>query len=300
MPTKTDAMNGNTKTAVLAGSHIVLPPLTMTEKEYRSHPAISRSELWRMHESPEKFKWFKDHPPAPTPALAFGQYVHALLLTPETITRDFLLMPELNLRTKDGREQRDLLLARCKEEGLTPVDRDTAELARNMVAACQADPDTMDLLTGIHEQPFFWLDETTGIQCKCRTDVLTTVDGEVSIVDYKSTANASTHAFVRDMYKYGYHFQTGFYCTGVKEALHLDKLPRFFFVAQEKTAPYSINRIEVPEDVIQLGIDKYREFLGIYRDCMAMDWWYGYTGPTGMPNEAYILEWVKNAGGDEE
>ena len=34
----------------------------MTEKEYRSHPAISRSELWKIRESPEKFKYLKENP----------------------------------------------------------------------------------------------------------------------------------------------------------------------------------------------------------------------------------------------
>ena len=34
----------------------------MTEKEYRQYPAISRSELWRIRESPEKFKWYREHP----------------------------------------------------------------------------------------------------------------------------------------------------------------------------------------------------------------------------------------------
>lgn len=266
----------------------------MTEREYRQHPAISRSELWKMHESPEKFKWYKDHPAPPTPTLTFGQYVHALLLSPETIERDFFMMPELNLRTKDGRAQRDLLIAKCELEHKTMIDGDTAELAQNMVAACQADPETLALLTGQHEQPFFWTDEMTGIACKCRTDVITLVDGETAIVDYKSTTNASTHAFVRDMYKLGYHFQAGMYCTGVKEALHLDKLPRFFFVAQEKTAPYSINRIEVPEDVIQLGVDLFREYIGTYQQCIELDWWWGYNGATNLPNEAYILEYVKH------
>ena len=44
----------------------------MTELEYRSHPAISRSELWKMHESPEKFKWYKEHPVEPTSELLSG------------------------------------------------------------------------------------------------------------------------------------------------------------------------------------------------------------------------------------
>lgn len=266
----------------------------MTEKEYRAHPAISRSELWRMHESPEKFKWFKDHPPAPTDALLFGQYVHALLLEPDKAKTDFRVMPELNLRTKDGKAERDRLLADCAERGITLVPAEMAAQAKEMVEKCLSDPSVCELLNGAHEQEFFWTDELTGEECKCRVDVLTESDGKVTIVDYKSTANAATHKFVRDMYSYGYHFQSGFYCEGVRINLGLDYFPRFIFLAQEKKPPYSINRIEVTEDVIQLGYDLFREYLGTYHDCKETGIWPGYNGMFNELNEAYLLEWVKD------
>lgn len=40
----------------------------MTEKEYNEAQGIRRSVLWRMHESPEKYKWFLEHPEPETPA----------------------------------------------------------------------------------------------------------------------------------------------------------------------------------------------------------------------------------------
>ena len=83
----------------------------MTEKEYREHPAISRSELWRMNESPEKFKWFKDHPIEPTPALLFGQLTHKLLLQPESFNQEFVVAPAVDRRTKAGREEYDAFLS---------------------------------------------------------------------------------------------------------------------------------------------------------------------------------------------
>lgn len=271
-----------------------IPPLTMTEPEYRSHPAISRSELWKIRESPEKFKWYKDHPSAPTEALLFGQYIHALLLEPDKVGQQFAIMPDLNLRTKDGRAERDALIAKCSAAGVTVIDREMAYLAANMVAVCRADDEVMALLDGVHEQPFLWVDDLTGEPCKCRTDILTIVDGELTIVDYKTTNNASTHKFVRDMYSYGYGLQAGMYCTGVKEAMGLTKLPRFIFIAQEKKPPYSINRIELPEDIILYGVDLFRQYLGTYHDCKEMDWWPGYCGFSGLANEAYMLEYLKD------
>ena len=44
----------------------------MTEKEYRQHEGISRSQLWKIRESPEKFKYAMENPEEPTPALPGG------------------------------------------------------------------------------------------------------------------------------------------------------------------------------------------------------------------------------------
>lgn len=269
----------------------------MTEKEYRAHPAISRSELWRMNESPEKFKWFKDHPPAPTEALLFGQVIHKLLLDPETFEEQFSIGPDVSKRTKDGKKEWDRFKALVGDR--TAVDPEDYLLALAMVEKCRRNEEVMKLLNGVHEQVFFWTDELTGEACKCRVDCLTEIDGEPVIVDYKTASNADTFHFVRDIYKYGYHFQSAMYGEGVRINLGLGKLPRFIFIAQEKKPPFAINRIELPEDVIQLGYDKFREFIGIYHDCKQADWWYGYNGVYNETNEAYLLEWVKD-GDDAE
>ena len=75
----------------------------MTETEYRNHPAVSRSELWRIRESPQKFAWYKQHPPEPTPALLFGQVFHKLVLEPNLFEQEFVVAPECDRRTKAGK-----------------------------------------------------------------------------------------------------------------------------------------------------------------------------------------------------
>ena len=66
----------------------------MTEKEYRKSEGISKSALFRMTESPEKFKWALDNPEPPTPALVFGQFVHKLILEPETVDDEIVPVVE--------------------------------------------------------------------------------------------------------------------------------------------------------------------------------------------------------------
>lgn len=266
------------------------PPHKMTEKEYRSHPAISRSELWKLDESPEKFKWFRDHPMPPTPTLLFGQAVHKLLLEPETFDRDFAVMPEYDRRTKDGREAYSAFLdGVCGRSVITAADYQKAvEMAKKALSV----PAVAELLTGKHEEPFFWTDEDTGEECKCRVDCLNETDGTYTVVDYKSANSAKTEVFNRDIFKYGYHVQAAHYTTGVMKSLDLTERPDFVFIVQEKSPPYAVNIITVPPEVMLAGIDKNRELLGIYHECKVTGYWPGYMGMLDEPNEAYLPSWL--------
>ena len=72
----------------------------MTEKEYRSHPSVSRSELWRLiTESPEKFIYNRENPQPPTNALIFGQAFHMAVLQPEIYDDNFVVAPSVDRRT---------------------------------------------------------------------------------------------------------------------------------------------------------------------------------------------------------
>lgn len=268
----------------------------MTEFEYRSHPAISRSELWRMSESPEKFKYFKDNPEPPTPALLFGQVVHKLILEPETFYTEFAIAPSVDKRTKAGKEE----YARFAEvnAGKTIIPADLMETAAPMAAKIRTDPICAALLIGEHEKPYFWTDKHTGEQCKCRVDCITKYDGKKTIIDYKTAESAETRAFNSKLFKYGYHLQAAMYSIGVKTASRLKELPGFIFIVQEKKPPYSLNVISVPDEVIEVGTDVYRELLGKYHSCKETDYWYGYNGPFSDVNEAFVPNWV--LGGDND
>lgn len=261
----------------------------MTEKEYRSHPAISRSELWKIRESPEKFRWKKDHPDEPTPALIFGQIVHKLVLEPDLFGEDFAVAPEVDRRTKLGRQEwevfQDLL------DGRTVVSRDDFQKASEMAEAIKAHPLASRLLDGKHETPHFWTDPDTGEECKCRTDAETGIDGQVWIVDYKTTQDASTEGFQREAHKYGYDFQAAMYSEGLKA--DTGEIPRFAFVAQEKAPPYAVNIFVADEDFIARGYDIFRELLGLYHDCKETGNWYGYLGADNTINILELPAWLR-------
>ena len=265
----------------------------MTEKEYRQHPAISRSELWHIRESPQKFKYYKENPPAPTPSLLFGQVFHKMLLEPGTFDDEFVVAPEANRRTKEGKQMLEAFVA--DHENQTIITAEMYEQAKEMCDAVKREPLAVKLLNGAAEAPFFWKDEMTGEDCKCRVDVLNTEYSQPIIVDVKSTADASTESFIRSAINYGYDFQAAMYSEGVEK--NIGKQPLFVFIAVEKDPPFSVNILQADELMLRRGYDLFREYIGIYHDCKVTGNFYGYLGKLNQINNlalpAYLAKKVQ-------
>lgn len=265
----------------------------MTEKEYRQSEGISRSELWLLNPdnggTPEKFKWAREHPEKPTPALIFGTLVHCLLLEPDSFNKQFAVWDDtIKKTTKEGKaayaEFTDDLMGRQE------VSRTMYEQATVMALLARSTPFVGKLLVGEHEKPIKWTDEMTGEICKIRLDCLTEIGGKPVIVDYKTTADASTDGFMRSAINYGYDFQAGMYCEGVEKVT--GQKPLFVFVAQEKTPPYAVNILQADNLMVQRGYDIFRELIGIYHECKITDNWYGYLGAYNVINNLSLPAWL--------
>lgn len=265
----------------------------MNERAYRDHPAVSRSELWHLRESPEKYIWHKEHPAEPTPALVFGQLVHKLVLQAETFREDFAVSPDVDRRTKEGRAAWEEFNQSL--DGQTVVSAADFRKAAEMAHAVSNHPLAAKLLgigdRGRHETPHFWTDPDTGEECKCRTDAEVWIEDQLWVVDYKTTADASTEGFQREANRYGYDFQAAMYSEGVKAST--GEWPRFAFVAQEKAEPYAINIFVADNEFIVRGYDIFRELLGLYHECKETGNWYGYLGPDMTVNILELPAWLR-------
>lgn len=260
----------------------------MTEREYRQHPAISRSELFKISESPEKFKYYKEHPEEPTPSLIFGQLFHAMALQPETFDNDFAICPNVDRRTKAGKEAFAQFEADAEDK--TVVTADMYELADAMCEALKRNEFVAKLLKGEKEKPFFWVDDLTNEECKCRVDCLTELGDNLIIVDLKTTENAETEAFMRSAIKYGYDLQSAMYSKGIE--INTGKKPLFVFIAIEKKPPYAINILQADELLIRRGYDLFREYIGIYHDCRQTGNFYGYLGKFNQINNLALPSYL--------
>ena len=218
--------------------------------------------------------YYRENPQPPTNALIFGQAFHMAVLQPEIYGDNFAAAPVFDRRTKAGREAWEQFSAEC--EGKTIIPSEWQEKIEAMTAKLNADPFVRQLLSGEHEKPYFWTDELTGEECKCRADCITEIGGNVYVVDIKTCENAATDVFMRKSVDYGYPLQVAMYCEGVKQTTGREC--SFVFIAIEKSPPYAVNIMQADDIYRQYGFDIFREALGIYHDCKTNNNWYGYLG----------------------
>lgn len=252
----------------------------MTEEEYRAHPGVNKSTLWEMRNCPVHYKYALDHPSHDTPALKLGRAIHMGILQPEEFNRHYVLAPNWDRRTKDGREMYNRFMEQNADKEL--IGQDDYNDIVGMYESVWNDPGARDLLTGCeYETPLFWTDDETRIKCKCRLDAHK--DGIV--VDLKSCANASTRKFTKDAIDYGYDVQAAHYLRGYRAKF--DKPAQFWFIAVEKKAPYAVNVIHAGGTFLDRGTFHLNILMDKLKECRKNRKWPGYG-----KNELILPEWA--------
>ena len=127
----------------------------MTNKEYREHAAVSRSELAvLLKNTPLHFKYAIDHPEEKdSKSLAFGRAAHKYILEKELFSLEFAVAPNCDRRTKAGKETYEAFLA--ESAGKEVITADEYETIKAMSDAIDEDPFARRFLTGLCEQSFF-------------------------------------------------------------------------------------------------------------------------------------------------
>lgn len=256
-----------------------------TNRAYHSNPAVSKSNLHLIERTPRYYKWYMDNPVEPTESMKFGTAFHKYILEPETFWDEVAVQPILNLRTNEGKAQKQAFMEMCEQEGKTDITQAQYETILKMSESLKSDGYSQVLIAGEHEKSFYWTDKLTGIDCKCRPDSFRKIGDRILIVDFKTCSSAEYNAIQRDVSKYGYDLQAYMYCKGVSENLNvpMDKID-FMFVFICKEAPYMTNIMQADEFVIERGETLFREYIGTLKYCRETDNWYGYNGKDGRPN----------------
>ena len=117
----------------------------MSQKEYREAEGISRSELFKISRSPMHFKYALENP-EDSLSLAFGRALHKYVLEKDDFGNDFIILPEINRRTKAGKEEYERYQMEAFNSGKELVSREDMTEIIAMYEAVMAHPMAKALL----------------------------------------------------------------------------------------------------------------------------------------------------------
>jgi exodeoxyribonuclease VIII len=252
----------------------------MDNATYHAHSAVSKSHLDLVAKSPLHF-WARyldpnRVPQEPTAAMQIGSAVHTHILELDQWDAQYVVAPAgIDRRTKVGKAEWEVFQTAIGTR--TVISREDADLVMRIGRSVLSHPAAAYLLglPGKAETTHMWVDEISGLQCKCRPDWL--LDDGSMIVDLKTTTeDASPRGFQKSIAQWRYHIQASWYLDGLQHAT--GKRPeQFVFIAVEKKPPYACAVYVADQQMIEIGRDTARRDLDKLNVCKAADYWPGYS-----------------------
>jgi len=229
--------------------------MKITEENYYTDTShVTNTMLGYLAESPRSLQTYLNNIgfKKQTPSMMLGESYHLAILEPDKY-EDVAIMPEANLRTIEGRKNRQAWLdTNSERKSLTAKDNDLICQMRDVIYSSKS---IVELLTGEHEEIHLWKHEIEKdiIKCKCKTD--NRYSGKM--VDLKTSSSIRKSDFTESCRKYGYFRQAAYYLDGVNDKF-------FTFVVQKKTYPFPVAVFECSKAFIEQGRSEYMKLLSQY------------------------------------
>tara|TARA_R110000822_G_scaffold165793_3_gene306295 strand:+ start:4969 stop:5778 length:810 start_codon:yes stop_codon:yes gene_type:complete len=238
--------------------------------EYHRDPSISKSGLDQFRRSPAHYKAWLAEDREQTPAMRIGTLTHLAVLEPDTFDSKTVVAPLVDKRTKEGKSIWEQFKGENAEKEIITIDeRDQIVAMRESVHKHQAAGKL--LVFGGSEISVFAVCPKTKVMMKGRFDWL---DGN-TIVDLKTTEDASPEGFAKSVANYRYHIQAAHYIAlaglvGIKDAT-------FKMIAVEKSAPYAVAVYELDAADLILAEAERIKLLEMFSSCTQFQSWPAYS-----------------------
>jgi len=243
----------------------------LTNDEYRSAKAWSKSDLDSAHKSTALIEWNKNSPTDGSESIELGTDVHCAILEPDVFAKDYVKMPEFGV-SKAGREKAESFSNAMQGKIILTTPQYEKVIA--MRDSVLAHPVANRLLTklGVSEASIFG--EINGIKVKARPDrIVDTSHYGYMLVDVKKTADIDKFKWsVRD---FRYHVQAAYYSDIYKQWLkehnkdYKGEPIRFVFVVvgeKRSIGRHPVRVFELPEETVDIGRSEYLEDLELVRE----------------------------------
>ena len=248
-------------------------PTSRGFEAYAASDAVNWSKLKYMGESPAHYIAAQQSPDKSTAAKAMGSLYHCLTLEPHTYADRYAIAPEVDRRTKAGKEEYTAFLDRIG--GRTAVKADDVAHAKAMADATRAHPELAPLIDGsICEVPLWWFEVVDGVPVLCKGLIDWYHIPTGTLVDPKSAISNTHHRFSGVAAKLGYFGQAAHYKAGAGACgMPVD---RVLFPAVEKVPPYDVVPYEMTAGGgLYVGEEMRMRYLRQFVECTRSGVWPG-------------------------
>tara|TARA_R110002020_G_scaffold463245_1_gene683240 strand:- start:581 stop:1354 length:774 start_codon:yes stop_codon:yes gene_type:complete len=234
----------------------IIKKFASDEVYYSDYSFVTNSQLGLINRSPATYQYYRDNPSARpiTKALNFGRAFHMCMLEHDKYKKEVVVEPDVNKRTKAGKEEYQKFIESNK--GMTILSVDENESLKGMRKKLTSSLEADELLSGgLSEQVNIWNDLDNHVSCKGKADYWNK-DKRI-LVDIKTTQDSSPGGFRGSAYKYGYDRQAAFYLDGFNA-------DEFWFIVIEKSPPYNMAIYCCSPEFLDGGREKYKSLLDTY------------------------------------
>lgn len=250
----------------------------ISDKSYHNErDGVSASLIKEIYNDPELYLYNKQRGIRSTSKqMRLGSLVHTLILEPEQYESRYLAIGS-TANTKAYKEavidNPDKTVITIPEEELAVAisanNHDVVELfsspkAMNEIAILGNINFSNTMINNPHITPTEdYNSKAFNIKVKGKVDCIYDIDDKrYSVYDLKTTSDIN--GFERDVFKYGYDIQAGFYSYLLSHALPERRSLSFFFVVIETKPPYKTNFYECTPGLITQGKDKSFKIIDRY------------------------------------
>ncbi|MBM4346038.1 MAG: PD-(D/E)XK nuclease-like domain-containing protein [Deltaproteobacteria bacterium] len=284
--------------------------------DYFTIDALSQSGAKTLLRSPAQYRYDRDNPRPPTPAMQLGTLLHALVLEPTKVVAQFSTGPDLSsVKTKDGKPAANpaataegkALVAEwtAANPGVTVVSADDWAKAQAMAQALLTAPLPGELCPGATladlmpsarvELEILWGDADCPLKAKLDAAV-ELPDGHVAVVDVKTTSGDLTTADLsRTVATFGYHRQAAHYLAALASQGVVDA--DFWFAFVQTSAPHEVAFVRLDGEALSAGAVEMQAAAEIYRTCRAADVWPSAQAAGMLPSTIGLPRWYRGGEG---
>ena len=211
-----------------------------------------------------------------TGSMLVGNATHARSYEPYNYSQDYSSEPEIpEGETRSHKTYQDAKKALKASGKIMLTDKQYAAVD-GMWKSLQSEPDAKHLFNrdSTYETTVVWIDEESGVLCKCRADEVCV--GERSASDLKTAKSEIDRRFRYSITDYAYDIQAAMCIDGLRaNGVEIDS---WIWPVVRNTWPYTTNVIQAPQAMLDEARREYKDLLKYYAWCVKENTWPAHGG----------------------